>query len=69
MNEDKLTTPQIDSINAIIELYKRDVDITLIRKNLKLTAEQRLRNLQNLQRFAEELREASKKLRQTSTKN
>jgi hypothetical protein len=52
-----------DSISTIIELYKRDVDITLIRENLKLTVEQCLRNLQKLQRFAEELREAGKKLR------
>jgi hypothetical protein len=57
-----------DSISAIIELYKRDVDITLIRENLKLTVEQRLLNLQNLQRFAEELREAGRKLRKTGTK-
>lgn len=66
MNED--TPTPTDSITAIIELYKRDVDITLIRENLKLTVEQRVRNLQNLQLFAEELREAGKKLRQTSTK-
>ena len=56
-----------DSISAIIELYKRDVDITLIRENLKLTVEQRLLNLQNLQRFAEELRQAGRKFRQAST--
>jgi hypothetical protein len=30
--------------------------------------EQRVRNLQKLQRFAEELREAGKKLHETSTK-
>ena len=68
MKEADSLKPQTDSISAIIELYKRDVDITLIRENLKLTVEQRLRNLQNLQRFAEELREAGKKLRKTSTK-
>ena len=62
MTADK--TPPTDSISAIIELYKRDVDLSLIRENLKLTAEERLRNLQNLQRFAEELREAGRKLRQ-----
>jgi hypothetical protein len=56
----KNKTPPTDSITAIIELYKRVRIITLIRENLKLTAEQRL---QNLQRFAEELREAGKKLR------
>jgi hypothetical protein len=66
MNEDKI--PPTDSITAIIEFYKRDVDITLIRENLKLTVEQRLRNLQKLLHFAEELREAGKKLHKTSTK-
>jgi hypothetical protein len=69
MNETKLTPPSTDSISAVIELYKRDVDITLIRENLKLTVEERLRNLQKLQRFAEELREAGKKFHKTSTKN
>jgi len=43
----QLDKVQTDSITAIIELYKRDVDRTLIRENLKLTVEQRLRNLQN----------------------
>jgi hypothetical protein len=66
MNEAKPITAQTDSISAIIELYKRDVDRTLIRENLKLSVEERLRNLQNLQRFAEELRAAGKKLLKTS---
>jgi hypothetical protein len=66
MKETDSTKAPTDSISAIIELYKRDVDITLIRENLKLTVEERLRNLQNLQRFAEELREAGKMLRQKS---
>jgi hypothetical protein len=66
MNEHNPTEPPTDSISAIIALYKRDVDRTLIRENLKLTVEERLRNLQNLQRFAEELRAAGKKLRKTS---
>ncbi|MDZ7361126.1 MAG: hypothetical protein ONB46_10415 [candidate division KSB1 bacterium] len=69
MKEANSTKVQPDSISAIIELYKRDVDVTLIRENLKLPAEQRLRNLQNLQRFAEGLRKAGKKLRKPSTKN
>ena len=67
MKETNSTKAPTDSISAIIELYKRDMDITLIRENFKLTVEQRLRNLQNLQCFAEELREAGRKLRKTST--
>lgn len=50
-----------DSIQEIIELYKRDVDRTLIRENLKLTVEERLLKLQNFVEFAEELRKAGKK--------
>lgn len=53
MKETDSTKAPTDSISAIIELYK-------------LTVEQCLRNLQKLQRFAEELREAGRKLRKTS---
>ena len=56
---------QGDSLQAIIDLYKKDVDRTMIRQNLKLTVEERLLNLQNFNQFAEELRKAGKKLRST----
>jgi hypothetical protein len=46
--------------DPVIEAYKKDVDRTLIRENLKLTVEQRLDNLAALQQFAEELRRAPK---------
>ncbi len=49
------------SIEEIIELYKRDVDRTLLRENLRKTPEQRLRDLMALQRFAEEVRRAGRK--------
>jgi hypothetical protein len=42
--------------DPIIELYKRDIDRTLIEENLRLTVEERFEKLMNLQRFAEELR-------------
>ena len=35
-----------DSIDEIIEIYKRDVDRTLIRENLKLTPDERLRRME-----------------------
>jgi hypothetical protein len=44
--------------DPVIERYKRDVDRTLLRENLKLSVEQRFRQLQQLQRFAEELKRA-----------
>jgi hypothetical protein len=46
--------------DPVIEAYKKDVDRTLIRENLKLTVEERFRNLEALQEFAEELRRAVK---------
>jgi hypothetical protein len=52
-----------DGIDAVVELYKRDVDRTLIRENLRKTPEERLLALQELQRFAAELRAAGRKQR------
>lgn len=46
--------------DPVIEAYKKDVDRTLIRENLKLTVEQRLDNLAALQRFILELQRAPK---------
>ena len=40
--------------DPVIEAYKKDVDRTLLRENLKLTIEQRLENLEFLIVFAEE---------------
>ncbi|HEY2030533.1 MAG TPA: hypothetical protein VGH20_15140 [Myxococcales bacterium] len=49
--------------DPVIEAYKKDVDRSLIRENLKLTPDQRLRNLVETQRFAAELRRAGQKQR------
>ena len=46
--------------DPVIELYMRGVDRTLLRRNLALTPEQRLLQLQELARFAEELRRAGR---------
>jgi hypothetical protein len=54
------TTPALRP-DPIIDAYKRDVDRTLIRANLKLSVQERLENLMKLQQFAEELRKAGKK--------
>jgi hypothetical protein len=53
-----------DTVDLIVELYKRDVDRTLIRENLRKSPEDRLRALQELQRFAEEVRKAGVAMRQ-----
>ena len=43
-------TPQ-----PVIEAFKKDIDRTLIRENLKLSPEERLLKLMQLQRVAREL--------------
>ena len=47
-------------MDPVIEAYKRDIDRTLLRENLKLSPEERIQKLAELQRFAEELRRAGK---------
>ena len=49
------------SIDDIIDVYKRDIDVSLIRERLKRSIEERLEDLMELQRFAEELREAGRR--------
>lgn len=46
--------------DPVVEVYKRDIDRTLIRENLKRSVEERLAGLIELQRFAEELSRAGK---------
>ncbi|NOT31091.1 MAG: hypothetical protein HOP15_11640 [Planctomycetes bacterium] len=50
--------------DPVIEAYKKDVDRTLIRENLKLTPSQRVERLIELQRFAEGLKKAGDELRE-----
>ncbi len=46
--------------DPVVEVYKRDIDRTLLRENLKLTPEARLRKLQDFVAFAAALREAGR---------
>jgi hypothetical protein len=48
-------------VDSVIEEYKKDIDRTLLRENLKLTVEERFRKLVAMQRFAEELRRAGRR--------
>jgi len=50
----------VPSADPVIEVYKKDVDRTLIRENLRLTVDERFQQLMKLQEFAEELRRAGK---------
>ena len=49
--------------DPLVEALMRDVDMTLIQRNLKLTPQQRLDQLIEMQRFAAELAEAGRKAR------
>ena len=43
-----------------IEAYKKDVDRTIIRENLKLTVDERVRKMISVLRFTEQLRASAK---------
>jgi hypothetical protein len=49
--------------DPLIEAFKKDVDVTLIRENLRLTVDQRFQQLMKMQEVAEELRRAGRKAR------
>jgi hypothetical protein len=51
-----------DYVDPVIEVYKKDVDRTLLRENLKLTVEQRFQKLESFVEFANELRDAGRKV-------
>lgn len=55
-----MTEPDQVETDPVIEAYKKDVDRSLIRENLRLTVDQRLERLMKLQEFAEELRRAGR---------
>jgi hypothetical protein len=46
--------------DPVIEAYKRDIDRTLIRENLRRSVEERIEALMQLQGFAEEVRRAGR---------
>jgi hypothetical protein len=50
--------PGRSSIDDILDVYKRDIDVTLIEGNLRLTVDERMRELQRLLEFAEALTRA-----------
>ena len=52
-----------DYCDPVIEMYKKDVDRTLLRENLKLTVEERFVKFERFWEFAQELREAGRKSR------
>jgi hypothetical protein len=56
-----MTSPlRLPPPDPVIEAYKRDIDRSLIRENLKRSVEERLEALMQMQRLAEELRRAGR---------
>jgi hypothetical protein len=47
--------------DPVVEALKRDIDVTLLQRNLKLTPQQRLDQLIEMQRFAAAVAEAGRK--------
>ena len=49
--------------DPVVEYYKKGIDRTLLRENLKRTVTERFENAMALQRFAEELKRAGREAR------
>jgi hypothetical protein len=65
-NEDKPHREELapaDYIDPVIEAYKKDVDRTLLRENLKLTVEKRIEKAVRFHQMVDELREAGNRMR------
>ena len=54
-----------NELDPVIDAYQKGIDVTLIRENLRLTVDQRFQQLMKLQEFAEELRRAGRKARES----
>lgn len=50
--------PDTDSMTEVIELYKRDVDASLLKARLARTVDERFLDVMRMQRMVEELRRA-----------
>jgi hypothetical protein len=55
--------PPADLCDPVIEVYKRDIDRTLLRENLKLSPAQRAEKLSAFMDMVAELREAGQRSR------
>jgi hypothetical protein len=64
---DELAPP--DYRDPVIEAYKKDVDRTLLRENLKLSVEERIRKAESLHASVAAWREAGQRLAATSRKD
>ena len=62
INEDK-KSPVASYVDPVINAYKKDVDRSLLRENLKLTVTQRFEKFERFYEFAIELRAVGRKAR------
>ena len=53
----------MNSLDEIIELYMRDVDMTLLEESLRRTVEERIRALEEFDQFREQLQAATERQR------
>lgn len=53
--------PPAYGFDPVVEAYKKDVDRTLLRENLRLTVEQRLEKLQSMAEFFHEIHGAARR--------
>jgi hypothetical protein len=63
MSERRSTSRSAGSCDPVVEAYKAGIDDSLLRRNLRLTPEERILQAMELQRLAEELRRAGRKAR------
>ena len=61
MSTMKNSLEKAKDLDQVIEAYKKDIDVTLLRENLRLTVDQRFQQLMKLQQFADDLRRAGRK--------
>ncbi len=59
------TMENTDCVDPVIEFYKKDVDRTLLRENLKLTVQQRFEKFERFMEYVYGLREAGRAPRPT----
>lgn len=48
--------PSAEAFDPVIEVFKRDIDFTIVERNLRLSTEQRAQQLVNATRFIDKFR-------------
>ncbi len=56
---------EVDSMDLVIAVYKKDVDVGMLRENLKRTPEERIRLLQDFLEFRERMQQGKSRRGET----